>query len=73
MSGTCSLVSPPGDPWPSCLLPSQLCWHVTLWDGKSWEGCGKASWDDRLKIVAGWTGVSGVGICGTGLGDVVGM
>ena len=23
MSGTCSLLSPPGDPWPSCLLPSQ--------------------------------------------------
>ena len=22
MSGTCSLLSPPGDPWPSCLLPS---------------------------------------------------
>lgn len=48
----------------------ELCWHVTLWDGKSWEGCGKASWGDRFKLVAGWTGVSGVGICGTGLGDV---
>ena len=23
MSGTCSLFSPFGDPWPSCLLPSQ--------------------------------------------------
>ena len=25
MSGTCSLLSPPGDPWPSCLLPSHFC------------------------------------------------
>ena len=23
MSGTCNLLSPPGDPWPFCLLPSQ--------------------------------------------------
>ena len=25
MSGTCSLFPPFGDPWPSCLLPSQQC------------------------------------------------
>ena len=27
MSGTCSLFPPFGDPWPSCLLPSQLLWY----------------------------------------------
>ena len=27
MSGTCSLFPPFGDPWPSCLLPSQVDGH----------------------------------------------
>ena len=36
MSGTCSLLSPPGDPWPSCLLPSQLtCREWGAWHWKS--------------------------------------
>ena len=29
MSGTCSLFPPSGDPWPSCLLPSQG--HLPDW------------------------------------------
>ena len=31
MSGTCSLFPRFGDPWPSCLLPSQYPSWVTLW------------------------------------------
>ena len=34
MSGTCSLLPPPGAPWPSCLLPSQLTcreWGASHW------------------------------------------
>ena len=29
MSDTCRLFPPFGDPWPSCLLPSQILYHLS--------------------------------------------
>ena len=62
MSGTCSLLSPPGDPWPSCLLPShqappsmgfsrQEYWRVVIaFSIYNYDMC----WED-LEISREWT------------------
>ena len=46
MSGTCSLLSPPGDPWPSCLLPS----HKDKLHFHYWE-CASSNKDENTHIV----------------------
>ena len=40
MPDTCNLFPPFGDPWPSCLLPSQPCFGVMQGSSDYWPEAG---------------------------------